>query len=344
MLDGAGNLEVFFDTATAMTIALPGVSSSTDTYLISWSTVLDPDQDVSADGTRWLQVVTIYNSSAPEWSVTHEAFGGIGTADAADAFAYGGYWDGAALADAFTGAINTIRIGCRFHTSTEFREDWVQQSTAPTFAGDVLDPIMPPPTTAADGNFAGWDVAYLAAVSRQCAQRSLGALVNLVSNSAPTLSNAYTPVNRWADASLGGVIYMVNRGLVWNRPIPIMANRVRVSVHLQVWDNAGSADRSVDVALVSSSHSPGSLQFVGGGQIVKYWATGNRTTDDTSTGLGGWVTMSADVRIAADEDRWSWFYLAFRCTDSDARWKVHAVSVDAVAYSPEGSFQIQIGP
>ncbi len=350
-LDGAGVAELYADVGVMLNILdvpLPSVSASTETFVMQWSTIQDPDQDAGGDAARWLHEVTIYNEDQDAWTIVQHEEPNHAASDPADAFAYGGYWNGATLSDAFGGAIGKIRIGVRFHSSSEMREDWIAQSATAVSEVEVRDPLLSIGTTRPDGEFAGPEYAHAGAMVRQTGQRSLSPLVNLLTNSPPTLQNTFAPASRWAVISFDGVEYNAPISLLWHRPVPKMANRLRVSVHLQVWDGAeAGTPRTVNVIAASSSARPGTLQILGGTPIETYWITGTRTADDLSGGMGDYVTMSADLRIARDDDDFTWLYLAFQIpplSGSDALWKVHAVSFDTVAYPTSESFPLEVGP
>lgn len=350
-IDGSGNIEFRSEISAAMTTirseALPEVDGTSRTYWVKWSSEIDPDQDrENGATTTYLHDIVIYTDDPG--SATFVQFSQANhTAAGADFFVTGAYFNGISASDAYDDTLTMVRVSNRAHSPSEFFRDWINIGETYT-EGDAIvrDPLLPLGSiVVADGQMAGPYYAHAGAMVRQCAQRTLSPLVNLLPNEAPVMLNTYLPIERWAEVSLGGTTYTTPLGLLWHVPVPPMANRLRVSLHMQVYDGVGSSNQTVTAAMVSSNYRPGVLGTLGGAPLERYYTTGSRTVDDTSSGLGDWVTFGSDIRIARDSQGWTWLYVAFVAADSDSRWKVWAVSFDPVEYDAGGeSLPLEFGP
>ena len=144
-------------TVGTLTTDLAGVNEE---LYVQWSTRHNPLTTGAGDAV--LSEVVVHNIDQDTWIIKQYTHA-VTAAGTADAFSYGGRWDGVApMTDLFSGPnISAVQIGVRFHSTAEMAEDWIAATAAPTVDSLLREPILPMPVEPADdANFAGPVYAY----------------------------------------------------------------------------------------------------------------------------------------------------------------------------------------
>lgn len=169
---------------TIATVALPDVSASTENFTVQLCTRANPLTTGASDA--YVTEIACYNQDQTSWAVyqaTHSA-GPTSTQN----FSYGGQWNGATLSSATTATIYAVRLGRRFHSTTEAREDWVSAAGSFTSGADIDDPVFvldAATNIGADAEFAGPQFAIGARMARSSRKRLLSPIVNMVYHDPP---------------------------------------------------------------------------------------------------------------------------------------------------------------
>ena len=325
------------------TIAPWGLSATERTYVIHWSTC--PDYV----GGTYLSEFAVYDVTSGTWSIaraTHSA----PTVDLSHSLGVGATGNGSAPFSGTVSDIRKVRIGRRFHSTTEAREDWVALSSAPTPSGDYVEPDHCPhmadpysSTNSEDvgeaiGNnyaFAGPALWLGGLHSNKNRHRLFSPIVNQVSVPDPvTLNHFAQPVERYGSAPDGSG-YLVTIYYLWRRPIPIDRGiYARCRAHVQTYLEMGYPIGST-VSISFRMYSMDRLPHEPGCKWSKS-STVTRTTDDGASGTGAWIDMG-DLLLQRCKDNSDHTYLAlaFYVTPSigdDYNWaKVKAVTVEPIA-------------
>jgi hypothetical protein len=290
----AGVLQFGHNDGLLASVTPPSVGGSARTYVVHWST----DYDALAAG--YFSELAVYDVTSATWAVSRVTHTQPQAPAGGDQFNLIGRGAGFSLFTGGMAAIDFVRIGCRFHSTTEAKEDWVAESSAPSVTGVQpvveLCPSSPVFFTADpaddlsdalldEGTLAG--PAELAAVLNAAAARKrlYSPAVNMVLNDPPTLQDSLT-TNFFRDLYTG--LSQAWLGLVFARYQPYKANRLRVRVHVQAWIAAGApmgTAVSIDLSVSAMSGVPTDLKP--SINIVTI------TDDHTSTGVGQWYDLGA---------------------------------------------------
>lgn len=323
-------------------IAPPNLGASERRYVIHWSTCRD------YVGGTYLSEFSVHDVTSGTWSIaraTHTA----PTADNSHKLGVGATGGGTT---AFTGGVSDIRkvrIGRRFHSTTEASEDWVSLTSAPTPAGLYIEPehcphlTDPYSTTNSEdvgegmaNNYAfagpaGWVAVTQGKLNRL---RLYSPLVNQVSVPDPVVLNHFAqPSERYGTAPDGSG-YLISIYYFWRRPVPPGAGFGKVRIHAQTYLEMGyplGSTVSISFRVYSFDrlpHEPGCQYSVS--------STVTRTTNDGASGVGAWLDLGDVVlrRVKGNPDH-TYLALAFKVTPSvgdDYNWaKVKAVQIEPLA-------------
>lgn len=338
---GVGGAVVFgHDSATLATILPPNISGTARNYLIHWST----DYDDFA-GTYFSQIAIFDMTGGTAWKhsrVTH-------TQPPAPAgeqqFNLLGYGAGVSEFSGGLSDIASVRIGCRFHTTTEAREDWITESSTPDTVGvrpevelaplstvfydadpdtDVGDAVLDPETLAGP---AEWLAAVNAAAHRK---RLYSPMLNVQPRSSAGLLRAtFEPVNFHRDQQ--GLKWTPQ--FAWRRPVPRLATAARVWVHVQTYLAGGAPGGSeieffLRVWMLPSLPTSVADQKPDGWRAVPIQTC---TTNHTSTGVGEWIDLG-ELSLTGYFKEPQYFLLAYGFGDgtgsSYQRARIKQVVVD----------------
>lgn len=295
--NGAGSIQ-FSDSGSLLALVpLPGVTGTASPYLIHWSTDYDPVRET------WYSELALCRLATGAWEVRWVEHAQPQATQIGWQLNVIGYGAGLSPFSGGVAAFRQIRIGCRYHSTTEAKEDWVDESTSPIVTGyappvelaptsglayepdqdsDIGDAILDPET------FAGPSEWITALHSGAMRQRLYGPILNVICPSPQaTIEHPPVPANlfrqvgtsRWA-----GIHHL------WIRPVPIPPGQgglyARVRVHVQTWVAAGAPPGTtprLEVELRSSSSV--SMEASTSTPVTTC------TTDHTSTGIGEWLEL-----------------------------------------------------
>lgn len=323
-VDGAAGLFRFHHNSASNLVTLAmTVPGEKRTYLIHWSTDYD-----EFDATYFSEVM-VHDFASGEYvqsRVTHtQPTAPVGGWQ----FNVGGY--GAGVSGFSLAAVAAVRVSCRFHSTTEAAEDWVDETATPTVAGtqpavelapvspneyadyEASDPVNNLLLTSGSGgvnpSFAG--PAELLAVihAGEHRRRVFGPLVNLEILDPPTIDNTYTPANIHREIVAGGTSSYFMLGHVWVRYTATGATRARVRVFVQTWLAAGAPGGSA-VSLTLSARALAQVPAPAGalppGTISSLAAC---TTDHGVSGVGEWLDLGS---LIIKENQRVFFLMAHR--------------------------------
>lgn len=262
-------------------------------YYVHWSTYPTAANEVRAE----IMVVREDDGSTATGYATYAVIGAIPT----DPYAIANYglFVGSICNgfDVYTdfATITKLRIGCRFHSTTEGWEDWIDESTAPAISSDTrLQPTPIDTATGIDGEGSLYGPAMLQAAyaTEQADMRLWGPIINEVYEQAegtPAISSLFTPARHSILAPGSTYIHLLLRHL-WQRPVPPGCTRARVRVHITAWPSAGGDIESIQLQLWAFNRNP----WADAGPTLKQRATSivtRSTNDGTSLGAGGWLDL-----------------------------------------------------
>lgn len=291
---GTGTVRFGHNGGTIASIIPPNVGGTARQYIIHWSTEYDVREG------DYFSELAICDIASGNWSITRVTHNQPQAPAGGDQFNLRGV--GAGLTP-FTGglaAYDFVRVGCRFHSTTEAKEDWYSESSAPTLAGVQPDVELAPtaPTffsadPADDVADAMLDAATLAGAAEFAAvvnaaagrKRLYSPLVNVAWRSPPTLDDTYAPTKFLRDLNSG--LYKVDVARVFARPLPYQAFACRVRVHVQAWIAAG-APGGTTVSITLAAHQLVTLAAANATSVQLVI-----TDDHTSTGIGQWYELPA---------------------------------------------------
>lgn len=328
----SGNdLDCYENGNLVVSVPLPGVAGSDRRFMAHWSSrpdLLNPGQVRSE--------LTVYNFATSAWDhafATHTAC----TTNTAWDFNVGGYGAGTLAYD--VADIDTVRVGTRFHSQVEAREDWVSESTKPSIDGVLRSAILPIDTgsdVGTSGDFAGPAYLWSGASTRAADKRLMSPVLNMRPLDQYAIEQAdYVgdPTEQGFKAPPGAPTYRWTRGCVWRRIVPPGCNRVHARAFIRTWTiGDGPCEMLFRMYSVGNHHIGG----VAPGALIPYHgATGSRQVDDASDG-GGWVDLGVlpVARDSADPEL-STFMLAHSFDDGavssdvdETRFAVFAVTIE----------------
>lgn len=323
-------------------ISPPNLGASERTYIIHWSTCRD------YVGGTYLSEFAVHDVTSGTWSVaraTHTA----PTADNSHKLGVAATGGGTTPFSGNVADIKKVRIGRRFHSTTEASEDWVSLTSAPTPAGLYIEPEHSPhldnpysTTNSEDvgeaiaNNYAFAGPAAFLAVAQGSRNRLrlYSPLVNQVSVPDPVVLNHFAqPSERYGTAPDGSG-YLIQIYYFWRRPVPPGCSFAKVRIQAQTYLEMGYPLGST-VSISFRMYSMDRMPHEPGVQWSKS-STVTRTTDDGASGVGAWLDLGdLVIRRAKGNPDHTYLALAFKVTPSvgdDYNWaKVKAVQIEPLA-------------
>jgi len=228
----AGTLEPTRDGAaeTSGNLALPGVSSSAQRYLVAW--IMEPNRDTTGASDAALSTVLAFNIDTDtydqvQWA--HAAATVSATARVAS------LW-GDAGSDVFTGTAEALVLSERPWSGAELEIKLLSPPDAPGLtADDAPLPLVPDRGSGIvdDGEMIGPMESMIAAATRPQSLQMAGPALNLRYRSPPDIIDTSTPAAWWRDApgTNDNNVRMFLPFFCW-APIPAECNRVIVRVRV----------------------------------------------------------------------------------------------------------------
>lgn len=328
--------------ALSPTITPPNLSASVQSYLVHWST------DYDYQGATWYSEIAICDIDSNEWSVTRIDHTEPRAPGAGEQFNLLGYGAGTLIYQGGISSIDNVRVGCRFHTTTEAAEDWVAESSPPTVSGIsptvelapsstsfyTEDPVEDVSTTLLDeGSFAG-PIEYVANINATAQWRRLRSpALNILTNTTQAYDDSFFPSNMWRQVATTAPYtarYMCLGHVYW-RPTTFKGPLSRVRVHAQTYLEAGAPGGSaidIELSMLSLATAPGSKVPA---QIPGVSTTAVAlTTNHGSSGTGQWYDLGLLALASVDGGTWLALAMEFGTgTGHDfMRIKIKAITVE----------------
>lgn len=303
----AGAVEVYENGVLLASLDLPNVSPVDRAYALQWSTRMDGSISAQSE-------LTICDVTGGEYA---HAFFRHTPASTSAAYAFNVCGYGAGVSAFPIAKVLAVRIGRRFHSSAEFKEDWIAATTPPTIGATLRDP--PLPLTAdveqsTEAAFAGPAYLWSGYNTRQSDRRLVSPVANLriidAALSAGILDNTFaTPRQRYMRAWHDSRYRFAGQTIVY-RPISPKTNKVRARVSVR----AASVGANPPVDMQFTLYSIAGFPFAGEAKKPKpvyYYTT--PVSVNVNTGLvaveGEWIDLG-ETRIAVDDWGCSLFVLA----------------------------------
>lgn len=334
-VDGSGNLICEDDVNGSIfgSVALPGVDATADQFTAQWCTTHNRVLTTGAsDAVR--HELFIYNHTDSSWHL-QQATSAAHTPSASDSFTANGLWNGATITNAMSAgsSIHWIRVGVRFHSTTEANEEWVSATSAPSNDGESRVQEAPLPVRMGeDSEFAGPQYLYAARAHNRNTLRLLSNLVNMACQAPPTYEDDIKDqVNdSWVGNPSGSTTHQTHIGFLRHLPLPPTCNRARVRVNVQLWDTVATPD-TLDIRCYSSNTRPG---LTVPWQEKTNYVEMAHSTDDGATGPGSWSAATTHLTLNRDPFGWTWLYLSFETNggtpSATNRFKVWSWVVDPI--------------
>jgi hypothetical protein len=320
-----------------VSVSLPDVSGSDRRFMAHWSSRPDAS-DVRHE-------LTVYNYDTDTWAHAF-ATSDPCTTDPTWDFNVGGYGAGTLAYDVLD--IDTVRVGIRFHSQAEAREDWVDESTKPALDGVLRQAALPIATgndVGTVGDFAGPAYLWTGADSRDADRRLISPIVNMRAPAEFAISKAdHSASGRRNDFSpiYAAPQYLRTIEHVWRRPVPLTCNRVHARVYVRMW-TIGDGPCEMFFRLYSLGNMYYRNAALAPGAVY-HGATATQQTDDAVGDGGNWIDLGT-CQVARDtsDPLFSTFCLAHSFDNGgagsdvdDTRFAVLAVQIEPF-YQPATS-------
>ena len=317
----AGSVQFGHNNALLTSITPPNVGAIYRLYAIHWSTDYD-----YVEGTYYSEMA-VCDLTTGTWSITRITHSSPNAPAGGDQFNVIGRGAGSSPFTGGIGVVDYVRVGCRFHSTTEAKEDWYAESSAPSVDGVQLPIELAPASTSyytenpandiSDaildaGTFAG--PAEFAATINAAANRKrlIGSLLNEEMNAPPIYQDTYLPANFHRAVSFGGLNGLqLTVSHLYFRPIPRGVNRARVWVHAQTYIAAGAPGGTTVANYLQVGSCP---KIPPTTPVVKlpgsFTSQLMSTTNHGSTGTGEWFDLG-DMSLQTNIGDYSYFVLAY---------------------------------
>lgn len=323
----AGSVRCRSDGTTLLSLALPDLDASDRTFLISYCT--HPD-----DGNlRHELLVWNLTTGALETAAATQPL--VLAASTSDTLSVGAAYGGASP---FTGGLDfrQVRIGRRFHSQAEQREDWIAQTTPPETTqvrrSAALVPDRATLDIASDGRFAGPAHLWSGHAFEQSDRRLIGPLLNLRVPDPLAIDHEYdTPTSAWWRAAPGDADVRLCVALLWCRPVPLKVNRARVRLFVRQQNPSNTVTAEVRYRMYSMAGLPVVGEPIG---ALTYHRTAAATcSTDHGSGAGEWLDLGA-LPLAIDELGMTWLVVGVSMDEGSPHVANTIVYVHAVTVEP----------
>jgi hypothetical protein len=311
--------------STRASMALPGATTTTQTYLAQWSQF--------PEGTQVRSELAIYNFDTNAWVfATPSTHSAAAAPDPNRRLAVKARADGS---NVFPQAIEKVRIGCRYHSQTEAMEDWVSATPTPSVGAAQRcegTPVDRSTEIGGHGAFAGPAVIATGRATKQASRRLLSPLVNRQVASPLVLQSTYVP-DEWHRVAWGATTSRLVLALLFRRPVPPVVRYAWVRVHVLQY-TVGAGVVPVYLRGYSFNRIPG--LFTDGDQpTVFHTAETSINTNHTSSGAGEWLTLGL-LPVARDSEGFSYFCISydFNHDVADANLANTRLQIRAVTIEP----------
>lgn len=230
-----------------------------------------------------------------------------------------------------------VRIGSRFISTTESKEDHIHQSAAPVITGRARAP-MGVPRLSEEGTLAGPDYLLTLAATRQADMRDGSALVNVETRAPFRETNAYTPVRFFKKAPDSPVYHMCIRHL-YICPTPVKVNHARVRINVSTFNDSSPVPCVIYFRMYSLANLPAGQKNAP--PPLKSYRTASASINVLNG--SGVVLDLGDLRLAKDERgetvlalAWSFGLDAGGPLEATSKFEINAVTVEPFYRAIEG--------
>lgn len=325
----AGTILAQENGSTRVSLTVPNPSGSAQKFLIHWS--------VRREGTSVRSELYVRNMATGGEAHAQATHAEATTSATHDTFAINSSLKLAAMTRFYA-----VRVGRRFHSTAEAREDWVTETTPPTMTQvRRAAPLVPDRATldiASDGSFAGPAYLWSACVFEQADRRLVGPLVNLRVHDPLRITVNYLPAAWWRTAP-GDAAVRLCEALLFYRPVPLKVNRARVRLFVRQVIEIGDDTAPVRYRCYSLAGLPVVGEPVG---PLVYHRTAAATCDTNhASGQGEWLDLGA-LPLAIDADGFTWLAVGVEIDETDpglaadSSAYVVAVTIEPYFEAPDG--------
>jgi hypothetical protein len=339
----AGAIEVAEGGSTLVSVTIPGMIGTARKVMVHWSE--------RVDGGSLRSEVLLYNFTTGAYAygtATHS----VGSPSNTDSLIIGAAWGGATTFSGGVSAFFAVRVGRRFHSTTEAKEDWILEATPPAISGRRRKPLLTFPQgelpIAGEGQLAGPSYLWAGAATRQADSRLITPLVNVVPRNPTNEDNSYSPTRMFRDAPDDNRYHWCVRYLFHAFASP-KTNKARVRINVRCFHSSGGTPIA---ACYFRMYSVANLPLAGQGMPppLKFYKSTTVAASTTPSTLGVWLDLGT-VQIARDDKGLSYFILGFSIgldtgapVESLTAFRVRAITVEPYfGESDNGGFDADVG-
>lgn len=325
-----GLIECREGATVVVSVAPPGIVAGSDRkYLISWCQ--------HPDGTSVRSELFVYNLSGGT-QMAHAARSHTpGAVNTGHTLTIGSGWNGTSP---FSGGLDFyfVRIGNRFHSTAEQREDWVALTNPPALTQQRRTaPLVPDRATlnvASEESLVGPALLWSAHTFAQSERRLVGPLVNTRVLDPLLFDHDYDAPNTawWRPAPDDPAIRMCVNWL-WYRPVPLRVNYAHVRVFVRQQNLPGIVTAEVRYRMYSLRGLPVVGEPAG---PIEYHRTAQATCpfDHGPSAQGGqWLNLGA-LELAVDEWGHTWLAIGVSMDETSPHVANTLVQIFAVTVDP----------
>lgn len=314
------------DGSTILSASLPNTTTGDRRFLISWCT--------RPEGASYYSELYVHNLTAGGvvWaSATHSIVAADPTHTLTIGAARGGDSPFAGGLDFFY-----VRIGERFHSTTEQAEDWLSQTTPPAMtmtrrrAPRVLDRSTL--ALASDGAFVGPAHLLAGDAFQQSDRRLVGPLLNIRPTTPVNMDNGYDmPSTAWWRTAPGDSSVHMCAAHLFYVPVPDKVNRAYVRLYVRLQNAASTTAAPVSFYVYSLSGLP----VIGepARPLVYYRTAAAVCSTDHGSGAGEWLAPGA-VALALDDLHATHFAVGVKVDETHAQAADTTFQVFALTFEP----------
>lgn len=325
----AGLVLVNENNSPVTSVTVPGLIATFRKVLIHWA--------VRPAELGNVHELSVYNFVTGAWAYSTAAVVSF-TPNAGHTLTIGASFGGASPYTGGLTAFHVVRIGRRFVTGTEAKEDFVEEATPPVMEGRNRSPLLTGISSelmiASAGEFAGPQYLLALAATRQADSRFMSPLVNVVHRDPAIEDNSFAP-SRYYRRAPDDPEYRFCARYLWHAPVS-MANRARCRVHVEAYNVGGPGDPICPLYFRVYSIEDFLSDVEANYNIQKWRHTGTHKPFDEPTGSPGiWVDLGS-VKLLTNGARFTALTLAFsfNLDDGDILEGQTAFKVKAVTIEP----------
>lgn len=304
-------------------LTLPGISGTTENFVVSW--VTDHSRDSGESAARsWIFAYNTTDGSFAQVTWTHASTASVN----ADLHLWG--HDGSQI---FDGTAYCLRLGNRFHTATEMVEDFIAQSDPPSYTGETrVEPPVP------DRSSGFGDVAELVGPTESTVANALhladlrqaSPLVNEYFTDAKTDYDRNFNPSPWKRLLPSNTDYTIMGQFFWWAPVPRSCNGWKARVCLT---HAGTTDDITVMVLNFNKIPTVNINQLANNNLPdpnyeERYVTEAKTVGSSTT---EWLDFSDATReILRDSKGGTYFAIAISGIHASTTFGIQAITIDPI--------------